>query len=369
MRNLRLQPPVDLPDASLLGQAIEACEVSITIADMLQPEAPLIFVNQAFLEMTGYGRDDVIGNNCRFLQGPDTDPAAVLAMRSAIENGESLRIDLLNYRRDGEPFWNALHLSPLRSGSGRVRAYIGLQHDVTQIRAARLAEHHRQKIEALGRMAGGVAHEINNLLQPLLSLPELIAQDLPESARQSREDLDLMQQCARDARNLVAEILTYTRTSPQAGERLVLAPAIEDALALVKRSLASSVSVTFVNDTATDLAVSDLSRAGLQQILTNLILNAANAMGGSGNVCVGLQACQGDAVLTVRDDGPGIRPELADKIFEPFFTTAPPGKGAGLGLYVVFDLVTRAQGRVRLLPSAQGACFEIRLPASSFTHN
>ena len=369
MRNLELQSPIDLPDASLLGQAIEACEVSITIADMLQPEAPLIFVNQAFLDTTGYSREEVVGSNCRFLQGPDTDPAAVQAMRDAIQKGESLRVDLLNYRRDGEPFWNALHLSPLRSESGRVRAYIGLQHDVTQIRAARLAEHHRQKIEALGRMAGGVAHEINNMLQPLLSLPELIAEDLPETAQQSRADLELMMQCARDARNLVSEVLTFTRTTPQAGEWLDLAPAIEDALTLVKRSLASTVSVTFVKDAGLHLAVEHLSRAGLQQILTNLILNAANAMGGAGNVTVELTERQDEAVLSVQDDGPGITPELADKIFEPFFTTAQPGKGAGLGLYVVFDLVSRAKGHVRLAPCETGACFEIRIPTTSHTHN
>ncbi|VXC43925.1 PAS domain-containing protein [Oceanicaulis sp. 350] len=368
MRNLEISLPVDLPDANLLGQAIEACEVSITIADMSHPDGPLTFVNQAFLDTTGYRRDEVIGRNCRFLQGPDTDPDAISAMRNAIRRGESLRIDLLNYRRNGETFWNALHLSPLCGPRGTVRAYIGLQHDVTQIRAARLAEHHRQKIEALGRLAGGVAHEINNLLQPLISLPELVAEDLPEHAIQSRADLDLMVQSARDARDLVAEILTYTRTSPQAGEQLVLAPAIADALAFVKRSLASSVQVTFTNEATEELAVRDLSRAGLQQILTNLILNAAHAMGGAGDVTLRLQSDKSDLVLTVEDDGPGVSPEVADKIFEPFFTTKAAGKGAGLGLYVVFDLVSRAHGQVRLLPRAKGACFELRFPSSNAPH-
>lgn len=369
MRNIEVSPTIDLPDANLLGQAIEACEVSITIADMSYPDGPLTFVNQAFLDTTGYRRDEVIGRNCRFLQGADTDPDAISAMRNAILQGESLRIDLLNYRRNGEAFWNALHLSPLCGPRGTVRAYIGLQHDVTQIRAARLAEHHRQKIEALGRLAGGVAHEINNLLQPLISLPELVAEDLPEHAIQSRADLDLMVQSARDARDLVAEILTYTRTSPQAGEQLVLAPAISDALAFVKRSLASSVRVTFTNAATDELAVRDLSRAGLQQILTNLILNAAHAMGGAGDVTVHLQSHQGDIVLMVEDDGPGVSPEVADKIFEPFFTTKAAGKGAGLGLYVAFDLISRAHGQVRLVPGEKGACFEIRFPSSTASHH
>jgi len=351
------------PDANLLGQAIEACGVSISIADLTLPDSPLTFVNQAFVETTGYTREDVLGRNCRFVQGEETDPEAVRAMREAISKGESLRIDLINYRKTGEPFWNALHLSPLLGASGRVRAYIGLQHDVTHIRAARQAEHHRQKIEALGRMAGGVAHEINNLLQPLVSLPELVAEDLPDHAIQAREDLDLMVQSARDAKALVADILTYTRTAPQRGERLTLAPTIKEALSLVRRSLASSVHVNFTDTCAQPVCVQDLSRAGLQQVLTNLILNAADAMGGAGDVWVTLAQDQGEAVLTVCDNGPGVSPDLAEQIFEPFFTTKPTGKGAGLGLYVVFDLVARAQGVIALKPAASGACFEMRFPA------
>lgn len=353
-------------DVDLLEQAIEACDVSITIADLSRPDAPLCFVNQAFLNTTGYAREEIIGRNCRFLQGADTDPSAVEAMRVAISKGEALRVDVLNYRRNGKPFWNALHLSPVLDRDGRPRAYIGLQHDVTEVRAARLAEHHRQKIEALGRMAGGVAHEINNLLQPLISLPELVALDLPEGADQARADLDLMMQSARDAKALVAEILTYTRTAPDKDERLELASAIDGALGLVQRSLAGAVSVSFINVSSSPLQVAHLSRAALQQIITNLVLNAAQAMQHDGAVTIILRQQANDAVIEIRDTGPGVPAAVADKIFEPFFTTKPTGKGAGLGLYVVFDLVTRAGGAIALKSgSGAGACFELRFPLFS----
>lgn len=347
----------------LLTAAIEASDVCFTIADMRAPDAPLIFVNQAFLDTTQYARDEIEGRNCRFLQGPDTDPAAVQHMRQALKAGQSIQLELLNYRKSGEPFWNELHMSPLRDGKGDVVAYLGVQHDVTERRAARDNEQHRQKIEALGRMAGGVGHEINNLLQPLLTLPDLVADDLPADRLEAREDLNCIKAAARDARALVSQILDYTRPGKDTDLAIELGSVLSERLSLIRRALGSGVKLIIDDQLKQPAYIQGVSASDLQQILTNLALNAAHAMDHNGQVVFELSGDDDRVYLSVSDTGKGIAPDLADKIFEPFFTTKPPGEGAGLGLYVVFDLVQIVGGTIELDRTYRdGAKFDLTFP-------
>jgi PAS domain S-box-containing protein len=106
---------------------------SVSLADCRRPDCPLIYVNKGFERLTGYTRDEVIGRNCRLLQGPDTDPLDVARMRSAISAGEALILDLLNYRKDGSPFWNRVSLKPVLSRDGRVTHVIGIQSDMSRL--------------------------------------------------------------------------------------------------------------------------------------------------------------------------------------------------------------------------------------------
>jgi PAS domain S-box-containing protein len=355
------------PGASLLSAAIEVSAVSVTIADMTAPDAPLVFANAAFLETSGYDRDEVIGRNCRFLQGPDTDPNAVAAMRTAILSGERLDIELLNYRKTGDTFWNNLHLSPVFDADGRLTAYIGIQHDITDQRAAREAEAHRQRIEALGRMAGGLAHELNNMLQPLLALPDLIADALPDTAVEARADLAVMLESARDARDLVADMLVYTRINQKPGDVLDARDALKSALTLVERTLNGRVSLRLENEASADLQIGNLTQSGLQQILVNLALNAAQAMDDRGEITIRLAAGRdGGAKLSVSDQGCGMSEAVKARLFEPFFTTKPIGEGAGLGLHIVHDLVRHAGGRIEVESAeGEGATFILHFPPTA----
>ena len=116
----------------MLERALGATNSGVTIADMTRPDAPLVFVNAAFEGLAGFRVDDLLGRNCRFLQGPDTDRAAVARIRTAVEAGEVCRELLLNYRGpDRRPWWNEVHLSPVTDADGRVVQYIGVQNDVT----------------------------------------------------------------------------------------------------------------------------------------------------------------------------------------------------------------------------------------------
>lgn len=116
-------------------QKIDASQHSVSLCDLRRPDEPLIYVNRGFEGLTGYRKDEVTGKNCRFLQGPDTDPAAVKAIRDAIKSSSPLILDLLNYRKDGTPFWNRLSLRPVIGPEGVATHIIGIQSDLTKVKA------------------------------------------------------------------------------------------------------------------------------------------------------------------------------------------------------------------------------------------
>ena len=121
-----------LEELRLLKEALQSTREGVTIADMRQPDAPLIYVNHGFEVLTGYTASEVLGKNCRFLQGSGTDPKAVDQIREALRHGRPCSVDLLNYRKDGTPFWNRLSLAPIRDSAGHVTHYVGVQSDITE---------------------------------------------------------------------------------------------------------------------------------------------------------------------------------------------------------------------------------------------
>lgn len=125
-----LQRALDVLEA--LGVALDAVGEGITVADLRRPDQPLVFANRAFYTLTGYTPEETLGRNCRFLQGPGTDPEAIRILRHALDRGEAVTIELLNYRKDGSPFWNRLSLAPVPGSGGRPTHYVGVQRDVTR---------------------------------------------------------------------------------------------------------------------------------------------------------------------------------------------------------------------------------------------
>jgi PAS domain S-box-containing protein len=107
-------------------------EMSVVISDPSRPDMPIIFVSEEFEKQTGYGPTDTIGHNCRFLQGPDTDPAAVNAIRRAVAEQREITVDLLNYKKDGTPFWNRLRIRPLRDYAGKLLYFVGAQKPIEE---------------------------------------------------------------------------------------------------------------------------------------------------------------------------------------------------------------------------------------------
>ena len=144
--------------------AVEMTRMPMIFADPRQNDVPIVFANNAFLDLTGYEEGEVLGRNCRFLQGAGTDPEHVDQLRQAIRKREAVAVEILNYRRDGTPFWNAVFMGPVHNPEGEVIYFFASQLDVTQRRESEQQFRQAQKMEAIGQLTAGLAHDFNNLL-------------------------------------------------------------------------------------------------------------------------------------------------------------------------------------------------------------
>ncbi|MFW5905582.1 MAG: bacterio-opsin activator domain-containing protein [archaeon] len=155
-------PPVDF---EVKERAMDEAPIGITISDPDQPDNPLVYINDAFERLSGYPSEEVLGRNCRFLQGDDSDPDAVGRLREGIDEAEPVTVELLNYRRDGEPFWNEVTVAPLRDETGTVSQYVGFQVDVTRRKEAQLAlAEEREHLDRLVDRINGLLADVTELL-------------------------------------------------------------------------------------------------------------------------------------------------------------------------------------------------------------
>ena len=162
-------------------QAIQAVSQGILITDPSQADNPIIYVSQGFERITGYSAAEVLGQNCRFLQGKGTAPDTIRQLQDAIHAEQPCTVEILNYRKNGAPFWNALSVFPVRSEQGVTNYFVGVQSDITERKNLENQLRQAQKMEAVGRLAGGVAHDFNNLLTIISGYSEILLSILPSN--------------------------------------------------------------------------------------------------------------------------------------------------------------------------------------------
>ncbi len=172
-------------ETDIFHAAVQMSRMPMCLTDPDGEDNPIIFCNQAFEQLTGYSQEEILGQNCRFLQGEGTDTEAIAEIRKSLEAYEDVHIELLNYRKDGTPFWNALFISPVIDTTGRLVYFFASQLDVTRRREAEAVLQQSQRIETLGAMASSVAHEFNNLMTVVLANLERLEteQDLTSASQ------------------------------------------------------------------------------------------------------------------------------------------------------------------------------------------
>jgi PAS domain S-box-containing protein len=330
--------------------AVQMTRMPMCMADPHSPDMPLVFVNEAFQRMTGYEAGEILGRNCRFLQGPDTDPETVKTIRNAIEERQDVAVEILNYRRDGTPFWNALYLSPVYDKAGELIYFFASQIDVTRRKQAEAVLQQSQRMEALGSMASGVAHEFNNLMTIVIGSAQQVLSRVDEVRVQKQ--LERVEWAARQAGRLTQQMLSFARRQFHDSQPADLNTIVTETDSLLAQIVGERVTLKF------DLAPSPVpvvvDAGQLEMALINLARNSADAMPDGGTVTIstrthGVPQEAGDKVLlTLADSGVGMAPDVMSKAREPFFTTKERGKGTGLGLSMVSGFVEQSGGHLEI---------------------
>jgi PAS domain S-box-containing protein len=356
--NERDEPRVD---STHIARAVGALSDGVVLTDPALPDHPIVWANDAFLELTGYRRDEVVGRNCRFLQGPLTDRGTIDRVRHAIGAREHFHEALLNYRKDGTAFWNALTVSPVLDSDGRLVNFVAAQTDISAVKRLEGQLRHAEKIELVGRMAGGIAHDFNNVLTALYGYLQLLEFELTDEAPQAY--VAEMMRAADRAKGLSDRLMTFSRKRDVvAAATLDLNEAVDGLRGLLEPLLRGRA-VLDVQLASSELpVVTDLGE--LEQVIVNLVVNACDASQDHGEVRISTSmGHEGYACVVVEDDGTGMDEATRERIFEPFFTTKGEGRGTGLGLANVSEIVQRAGGKIDVESTlGAGTRFTVHLP-------
>ena len=350
-----------------LSYAVEKCPSPILITDR---EGVIEFVNESFTTLTGYSETEAIGQNPRFIKSGEMTDEFYTSLWKTISGGNTWKGELHNRRKDGSLYWVQSIIAPLHDAQGVISHYVSIKEDITEKRV--LAEQllHAQKAETVGALAGGLAHELNNILSIIGGYTLLLKKSCCLEPKQ-QQYLTEIATAVNDAGAITHGMLAYSRK-----QNLNLG--CHDLVALVK---AAGVFIEQV--LREDIIVSkDLPEQPIfvlcdpqliKQVLINLATNARDAMpnGGGLHITVGTFSCPGteegvNAQITVTDDGEGMDEFTQKRIFDPFFTTKEVGKGTGLGMPVVFGIITQHRGTITVQSElGKGTTFRLQLPVIS----
>ncbi|HAN05363.1 MAG TPA: hypothetical protein DCQ25_09000 [Elusimicrobia bacterium] len=357
-----------------LMRAIEQSSESVLITDAA---GGIQYVNPAFERITGYSRAEVTGKTPKILKSGGHGPEFYRELWSEISAGKRWEGRMLNRRKGGGTYTEEVVISAVRDAGGRIVNYVSVRRDITE--ALRLEEQFRQaqKMEAVGQLAGGVAHDFNNILTAIKGYCSLLAPALPERSR-AREDAAEILAAAEKATSLTRQLLAFSRKQIMVPRVVDLNKIIGDMIKMLRRLIGEEVSLTTRLHHAPCLVKVDPGQ--IEQVILNLVLNARDALNGKGEIALetlvrGLSDNTGAAVkapggklvcLKVRDNGCGMSDEIRGHLFEPFYTTKGPAKGTGLGLSVVFGVIKQSGGEVEVESSTdKGSVFTLCFPAAA----
>jgi len=361
---------------SLAMAAIEQASEGVVITDT---SGVIEYANSAFERLSGTSAEEVVGENIRALLSHSYDEAFHRELWETITRGETWAGEVVNERKDGTAYTAYLTISPIRDDAGEIVNYVAIEHDVTEERSLERQVTQLQKMEAVGRLAGGVAHDFNNLLQGMIGYAELARADLPAESSPG-ECIEQVLVAGQRAKTLVNQILAFSRRSEPRTRPLRVQQAIAEAYNLLRPALPATIDIQLEIDDLCRPVLADSTQ--LQQVIMNLCTNALDAMGESGGVLtiglrqldVGSETAEvlreaeagAFALLEVLDTGQGMNESTLAKAFDPYYTTKEPGKGTGMGLAMAHSLVHAWGGTIQAdSQPGRGSAFRVYLPVAA----
>ena len=342
-----------------LINVIEQADVSIVITDI---NANIIYVNEAFEKTTGYSYKEAIGKNPRILNSKQHNQKFYKELWNTISNGDTWRGEFINKKKDGTLFYEDAVIFPILDLDGKIINYASIKKDITREKELEERLKLTQKLEAMGQMVGGVAHDFNNILTIISGYTELML--LKNKKDESFfKPVNEIQNAVERAKSLVSQLLTFSRKQIVEPKPVDVGLTIKNIEKMLRRLIPEDIDIEInIQDNLPMIWADDTQ---IEQILFNLIINAKDAIISKKQsdkkiikitiseenvskkikTVIGFKTKPGKYIkISVYDTGIGIRKDILNRIFEPFFTTKETGKGTGLGLATVYGIVTQNNG-------------------------
>jgi PAS domain S-box-containing protein len=355
-----------------LMAAIEQAEEAIVMTDA---QGIIQFVNPAFERTTGYSRKEAVGQNPRILKSGEQDELFYRNLWETILGGRTWAGRMVNKRKDGTLYTEETTISPVRDASGQIVNYVAVKRDITEHLRLAAQFQQSQKMEAVGLLAGGVAHDYNNMLNVILGYTELALNQV-DPAQPLHADLEEIYKAAIRSTDITRQLLAFARKQTIIPVVLDLNQNVESMLKMLRRLIGEGINLAWLPEVGLYPVNMDPVQVG--QILANLCVNARDAIADVGKVTIETGNAVFDetycaqhagfvageyVLLAVSDDGCGMDKETLDQIFKPFFTSKGVGQGTGLGLSTVYGIVKQNNGFINVYSeTGKGTTFRIYLP-------
>jgi PAS domain S-box-containing protein len=357
---------------AVLARAVEQAAEAVVITDA---EGAIIYVNPAFERVSGWTREEALGQNPRILKSGTQDHAVYRRMWDTLAGGEVWTGRLVNRRKDGALFEEEATISPVRGASGQIVNFVAVKRDVTNETRLEQQLFQAQKMEAIGRLAGGVAHDFNNLLSIITGYGEIVHRRLA-AEDPLKGKMEQIVRAAERAAGLTRQLLAFSRKQVLQPRILDLNAVVVDMEKMLRRLIGEDVELA--TDLAPGLGSVKADAGQIEQVLMNLAVNARDAMPEGGRITIETRNAELDSdyaaahpptrpgphvMLALSDTGTGMDEATQARMFEPFFTTKELGKGTGLGLSTVYGIVKQSEGYIWVYSEVgSGSTFKIYLP-------
>src|SRR5262245_12210584 len=351
--------------ATALGRLLAtACEQAGELIVVVSRNSEIVYANEAFCRATGYSSEELRAVPPSLIVAEES-AHEIQGFNASIRARRVTRVTVALLRKDRTTFQAACVAAPIVEAD-RITHFVVVIRDVTEDLRLREQLVRSERLAAIGEFLSGVAHELNNPLQAIIGSLELVLEQPLDASL--RADLERTRFDAGRAGRIVRNLLTFVQQAPNERVLIDLNETVQATLSVRAYDL-QLAGIQVTEEYAAVMPLVLANRDEIQQVLLNLVINAQQAMiDGDGTRVLSIRTCiiGSDAVVDVRDTGPGIPPAIAGKIFEPFFTTKQPLTGTGLGLSLSLGIATAHRGRLELVASDRGSCFRLTLPGAGF---